>query len=313
MTLVAAALTLVPVLGACSSGSGDGESASGSTDDVTAEDAAGARDVPGGAVADPGSAAGSSTAGSQSELVVDLDVSAFAGRDVIRTAQVSVVAKDVDSARAEVAVLMTRLGGAIASETTTIGKTRGGGAEAVQTTSLGLQVPTSRFDAAVDGVSDLGRVSDRVIQSQDVTEQVAEVDSRVESARQILQRVRLLLDRANSLGTVIRLEGKLADRQADLEALLAQQRALAGQTELATIQLELTTGQPGGPPTEDDDPRGFTDGLSAGWTWLSGLGVAVSTVVGVLLPFALVVAALSIPLLVWRRRRSDVPVSPPLA
>src|SRR3712207_7297710 len=58
--------------------------------------------------------------------------------------------------------------------------------------------------------------------------------SRVESARAALERIRALLDRADSLGTVIRLESVLSDRQAELESLLAQQKALAAQTQMST-------------------------------------------------------------------------------
>jgi hypothetical protein len=176
---------------------------------------------------------------------------------------------------------------------------------------LSLQVPTARFDAAMTAIAEVGRVQARSISTQDVTAQVADVDSRVESARAALERVRALLTRANSLGTVISLEGVLSDRQADLEALLAQQRALQGQTQLATITLDLRVAADGPAATQEAD--GFVAGLRTGWDAFTGVLVGSATVLGMLVPFVVLVAPLAAAALVWRRRRSGQPgqLSPP--
>jgi len=310
---------LVAALGACSGGDGSssspaaGSSDAGSSDERTGvaevrstdQDAAlseaGASDAPLGAAAE--------TAIGSTENVLDEGV--LAGRDVIRTATMSVVAKDLAVARTEVGSLMGQFGGVIASESTTVGVPRRGIEDDQQTMQLGLQVPAARFDATIDALATLGVVRERSIQTEDVTAAVADVDSRVESARAALDRVRALLTRANSLGTVIRLESVLSNRQADLESLVAQQRALAGQTQLATIQLELRTPMPTEPaPAEEDELSGFVDGLSEGWDALVVVVVTTVTTIGVLLPFALLLALLAAPALVWRRRREPGPADP---
>jgi hypothetical protein len=154
-------------------------------------------------------------------------------------------------------------------------------------------------------------VTSRTTTAQDVTGQVADVSSRVESARAALERIRALLDQANSLGTVIRLEGVLSHRQADLEALLAQQAALAGQTTMATLEVAVQGERPAAAPGSDtDETRGFVDGLKAGWDGLQRAFVATSTVVGAVLPFGVLAAVVGIPVLVWRRRVSPQPATP---
>ncbi len=307
---LAATLAGLLVLGACSSGAGDdagsavsadspGSSAAG-TD--TAERAAGTP-------APDAEAAGGATGGTDS-IEVELDDGVFTGRDLIRTASMTVVSRDVEAVRLEVADLVDRVGGAIASETSSAQPTPGG-EEELRTIRLGLQVPTDRLDATVAALSELGSVRQRSVATQDVTTEVADVDSRVQSARSTLRRIRALMSRANSLGTVIRLEGQLSRRQAALESLLAQQRSLSEQTALATVDLELVTATDRVQPDETE-ARGFLAGLDKGWDGLSAFLLAVSTATGLLLPFAAVAGLLAVPLLL-RHRRRDGRLSPPLA
>lgn len=316
---VAAALAALLALAACSSGDGGTADGGSAGDDAAAapEEARAQGDAIDGAMPQSGSAFSEAEAasdqGNQPVTAADLVEDVLAGRAVIRTASMVLIAENVDETRLRVADVIDGVGGAIASETTSTvpgAEERGD----IQTIRLGLQVPTERFDATVKALSELGTVPQRTIRTEDVTTEVADVDSRVESAQAALIRIRALLDRANSLGSVIRLESELSERQADLESLLAQQRALAGQTRLATIDLELTTERrPEPKPDEEVEDKGFFAGLAQGWDALRGFLLGLSTAVGVLLPFAAVTAVLVIPVLVRYRRRGLQPVSPPPA
>lgn len=269
--------------------------------------------------AEAGAAAGAATRNASAapeqaaDASLDITTDALVGRDIIRTGSLTVLTDDLTSARAEVAGVVVRLGGVVASETTVLARGArdrydDGNDAGDQSMQLSLQVPTARFDAAMTAIAEVGRVQARSINSQDVTAQVADVDSRVESARAALERVRALLARANSLGTVISLEGVLSDRQADLEALLAQQRALQGQTQLATITLDLRVAADA--PLATQEANGFVAGLRTGWNAFTGVLVGSATVLGMLVPFAVLVAPIAAAALVWRRRRSGQ-LSPP--
>lgn len=315
MSLAGAFAAVVLVASACSSsgesaGSDGGSTggaeagmaadsaAEGAAEDSAAEGAAGAADTRSASAA-PNKAA---------EAALDITTDALVGRDIIRTGSLTVLTDDLTAARAEVAAVVVRLGGVVASETTVLARgarERNGGDQSMQ---LSLQVPTARFDAAMTAIAGVGRVQARSINTQDVTAEVADVDSRVDSARAALERVRALLARANSLGTVISLEGVLSDRQADLEALLAQQRALQGQTQLATITLDLRVQSDA--PVTVEDADGFVAGLRTGWDAFTDVLVGSATVLGVLVPFAVLVAPLAVVALVWRRRRAGQ-LSPP--
>jgi len=310
--LVVAGL-LVAVLGACSGSGGDGgsDSATDDEDSASASRSGIADGVPGGAASEPadgrqdalvdGGVQGT-LPGSSSPLAVDL--SQLPARDIIRTGSVALVVDDPSATRDRIVALVGTLGGYVSDEAASTLGSDVPRAEGLDEIRVVLQVPTGRFDDAVDRISSLGRVTSRAVQAQDVTGQVADVDSRVESARAALERIRALLDRANGLGTVIRLEGVLSKRQSDLEALLAQQSALAGQTQLATLEVTVTGKQPDrADPGDSDDAGGFVDGLRLGLDGLHDTYVAASTVAGAVLPFAVLVVLAGMPVLVWRRRR----------
>ena len=314
MPLVGAFAAVLLLASACSS-SGESDSAaggsSGGADAGMAADSAAQGETTRSASAAPKKAA---------EASLDISTDALVGQDIIRTGSLTVLTDDLTATRAEVAGIVVRLGGVVASETTVLARGArhryDGGIDGAddggdQSMQLSLQVPTARFDSAMTAIAEVVRVQARSISTQDVTAQVADVDSRVESARAALERVRALLTRANSLGTVISLEGVLSDRQADLEALLAQQRALQGQTQLATITLDLRVAADGPAATQEAD--GFVAGLRTGWDAFTGVLVGSATVLGMLVPFVVLVAPLAAAALVWRRRRSGQPgqLSPP--
>ena len=217
----------------------------------------------------------------------------------IRTGSVALSTPDVGKARDTISVLLSSLGGYLASE-----NTQADADGKIRSASLVLKVPSDSFDTAMQRLSEVGEERSRTQSAKDVTREVADVDSRVASARAALERIRLLLDRANSLGTVIRLESVLSDRQAELESLLAQQKALAAQTQMATIDVSLTVPRTATQEPPKDDERGFLTGLSKGWDAFTTMVLALATVAGALLPFAVLLMLIGVPSwLVVRRLR----------
>ena len=302
---------LVTALGACSGSGGAGGEADAGGDasqsgDLAVEDLA---TSPGGGKAGDSAAltepADGMVRGTRPGTpgLTTVDPSQLTTRDVIRTGEVSLVADDALATRDRIVALVDALGGYVSDESASTSGSDVPRQEGLDEVRVVLQVPTDRFDDAVERLSRLGRVTSRAVQAQDVTGQVADVDSRVESARTALDRIRALLDRANGLGTVIRLEGVLSRRQSDLEALLAQQSALAGQTQLGTLEVTVSDKPAGKADPDGDDAGGFVDGLRIGWDGLHDTYVAASTAAGAVLPFAVLAAAVTLPMLAWRRRR----------
>jgi hypothetical protein len=219
-------------------------------------------------------------------------------RAVISRGEVTLLARSLGTARAEVSRLVTSWNGSIADE-----QTEGDGRGRLLSSTLTLRVPVSRFGEAMSALGRLGRVEHQSRKSEDVTTQVIDNDARVRAAERSIRQIEALLGRATKLSDIIAIEADLARRQADLDSLKSQQAWLEDQTSLSTIVVHLSRSGTARPDRDDD--RGFVAGLASGWTALKGATVAVLTVVGATLPFATMLALLGVPVwLVVRRRLS---------
>ena len=178
--------------------------------------------------------------------------------------------------------------------------------------TLVLRVPNATLPGVVEQLAALGTVRSRNLQTRDVTTQVADVNSRVTSARAAIASLTRLYARARSVGELIAVESALSSRQSDLEALEAQQRALATETSLATLTLSVDVRAPAATHHRDHS-GGFVGGLHSGWHAFTRTARAAATGVGAALPFVVLVLVLAAAtLLVRRRRRSAAgPVADP--
>ena len=217
-------------------------------------------------------------------------------RAVISTGQVSLRPESISKARAEVMRLVSSWGGTVADEQTTSDE-RGRVVESTMT----MRVPTPRFSEALEAFGKLGRVDQQSRKSEDVTTKVIDNEARVRAAERSIRQIENLLGRAEKLSDIIAIESDLARRQADLDSLKSQQAYLADQTSLSTINVYLS--RTGDPRPENDETRGFLAGLDGGWTALKGATVVLLTVIGAVLPFAVVLVLLGVPIWLVVRRR----------
>ncbi|MFE2628721.1 DUF4349 domain-containing protein [Streptomyces sp. NPDC059374] len=275
--MLAGALAHTGCSGAGDSGASSDSAAGG---EAARSDAKGV--APGGA-ADSGSGGGSRRQPSPAPKA--------AATHIIRTASLTVRVKDVPEALDEARTTVENAGGFVGDETT---RRDGDGRER---TRVVLRVPVEKYAEVLEDLEGTGKLVERSAKAQDVTDQVVDVESRITSQRASVARIRELMDRATRLSDVVTLEGELSSRQADLEALLAQQASLKDRTSLATITLSLSETPVKKAAPEDDDP-GFLDALAGGWDAFVTMLRWLAVVFGAVLPF-LAVAALLV--LLWVR------------
>lgn len=299
---VAAALTL----SGCSGSSGSSPASAGGAPD---------RGLAGG----PQPAADSSFAeglAKSTGSAASVDPAALTGRRQVRTGDLSVRVDSVSAAAARVRSLATAAKGFVADEKTSsdplptpVPLDKG-----VQTpvpvpsgeqSSLTLRVPEGALDKVMDQVAGLGTLVSRGQSSSDVTGQYVDTASRLRTQRESVQRVRTLLSKARNLGQVVQIESELSRRQGDLEALEARLAALDDQTTLATLSVNLSPTQ--AKPVTAPPQGAFVSGLHGGLDALVASVAVALTIVGALLPFALLAALVGLPVLLLLRRRRTQP------
>jgi hypothetical protein len=230
----------------------------------------------------------------------------------IRTAEIAVVVKRSGSVAAQAnaaEAIALRAGGEVDADE------RVSGPDPVAT--VVLRVPPDQLAAVLNDLAALGKERSRHLSTEDVTSKVADVTSRVTSARQAIARLRALYQRAVKIADVIEIEDELSGRESDLESLEAQQRSLAAQTATAAVTLTLTRrAAPSVPPARHHHSRtGFIGGLANGWHAFAGAATAVLVAVGAALPFVALLLVLAFGLrALWPRlrpARRTVPAAPP--
>ncbi len=295
--LGAATIAAVALLtGGCSGGSG---SDSASSDAVAPAGA----DVRAPRVVDGSGPAGSGGRAAEGARRTTVQVHA-----VIRTGEVAVTSRDLDEARRGLDALVASLDGSIDSE-----QTQHAPDGDIEQSRVVVRVPVRRFDEAMDGVEALGRVEHSDTSREDVTTEVIDVAERVETLQRSLDRLQSYLADAARLDDLLRFEQEITQRESELQSLQAQQAYLADQTAMSTISVHLSTPSTYVPPPGALDDAGFLVGLENGWNALLGAGVVLLTLVGAVLPFAVVLALVGVPLWLVVRRllRRRTAVSPP--
>lgn len=220
---------------------------------------------------------------------------AAVGRQVVSTANVTLQADDLAAAKQQAITAVESAGGFVYAEQGQYGDH--------PSVSLTLKVPPDRFNSVLAGLGKLGAVKSQDISTDDVTEQVIDLDSRIASAEVSVDRVRGFLDRATNVAEISNFESQLLSRETDLEKLRAQKRALDGRVDLATIVLTVQPPPAVAAPVETSSGHpGFLDGLAVGWRAFVNTLAVVLVVFGALLPFVPIAVALMAGAWWWRRR-----------
>lgn len=272
----------------CSAGGSSGSSGSGNT-------AAGAAQAAPGGGSAPSRAAAGSSAGHGGAALDALPAAPAAS--IIYTASLTVRAADLSQAAAKATQLARAAGGYVSGESTAINRAH----PARSTISLQLKIPVASYAGTLSTLSTRLGIRLRLSQhAQDVTQAVADVTSRVASARAAISQLRKLLARAGSVSSLLDVQNQINYEEASLESLLARQRALAHETDFGTISLLLVS-KPVLTVKHEKAPGGFVGGLAAGWHGLVRLVSLLLTGAGAALPFAVILALAGY--LGWRGRR----------
>jgi len=219
-----------------------------------------------------------------------------AEREIIYTAQLEVVADDVDAAADEAVQLVGDAGGIVFDQAADLA----GDARQI---SITFKVPPDVFDETLEQLSDLGDLEHRDVQTEDITGVVVDVEARLATAQASADRLRALLAQTGSVDELVAVEQALSEREAEVESLTAQLRVLREQVDLATVSLRLVETPPDDDPSVSDDIPGFVDGLRNGGVAFVNVLQVIATAVGFLLPFLAVVAVVGGGLLLVLRRR----------
>ena len=153
------------------------------------------------------------------------------GREIIFTARLAVDVDNVAVAGAEATRIISDIGGFVFGQETT------GGNE--PRSEITFKVLPANFSEALESLGGIGELRNQSISTDDVTERVVDLNSRIEVSELGVERLRETLEETTNLDNFARIEELLLDREEELAVMRGQLRTLRDQIDLATITLVL--------------------------------------------------------------------------
>ena len=149
-------------------------------------------------------------------------------RKIIRSGDLSVTVGAPAKALAESQRIVTDAGGFV--EGSNAGEAR---------VSLRCRVPAEKLDTVMDAIAALGTLERRSVSAADVTEQHADLTTRLANDRALRDRLQQLLARAKSVEDVLAIEKELTRIQTEIETMQAGLDRLDSQIALSDLSVSL--------------------------------------------------------------------------
>jgi anti-sigma factor RsiW len=154
---------------------------------------------------------------------------------ILRTAQLMVVAQNLDQARAGMDKIVQKYSGYVGDLSVSAPS------DGPRKLTATLRVPASQLDTALSEVKSLGRVEAESQKGQDVTAQYVDLQARLSNSRNTEQRlIELLRQRTGKLSDVLEVETELSRVREEIERMEGERRLLAKQVEFATLTATVT-------------------------------------------------------------------------
>ena len=177
----------------------------------------------------------------------------------------------------------------------------------LRTAYITLRVPSGKLDSLTQAVRNLGRLISYSESSDDVSETYADLDSRLTTQQSKMERLLVLLSKAETVEDLIAIETSISDTQYEIDRLTGQLQSIDSRVSLSTVNITLSEAS----ARETSETRGETlmarikSGITAAWQgFVAVLGDFV-VFMSVSLPYLLILLTLILIIRYIIRRRKN--------
>jgi hypothetical protein len=159
----------------------------------------------------------------------------FSGPMIIRTASLTLVAKEFDSARTTIERIVLENRGYVAQLNVTA---QAGSGRVLAAT---LRVPSDRLGVVLGELKKLGRVERESQAGEEVTAQYVDLVARLSNARNTEQRlIEVLRERTGKVADILAVEREVARVREEIERMEAERKNMENRVGLATVQVQAS-------------------------------------------------------------------------
>lgn len=161
------------------------------------------------------------------------------GRKLIRDVHLSMETDDFDSLMDRLSQQIAGAGGYVESSSISGRSLRQRSSESGRYASMTARIPADRLDSFLDTMETQSNVTYRSEQTTDVTLTYSDLESRKKSLTIEQERIWELLEKADTLESVIALEERLSEIRYQLESMESQLRLYDNQVDYSTVYLDI--------------------------------------------------------------------------
>lgn len=152
----------------------------------------------------------------------------FYERKLIRTGNISLEVQTLSDAEDKIAAWAKTLGGYVTNANTW-----------EMGASFTVRVPAQRFDDAMAQAGDFGRVTNRSVNSEDVSDNYYDMKSRLETKYILRDKLNSYLGQAKNIKDLLEIERQLNQVIQDIESTESRFKRLSGQIDYSTIYINM--------------------------------------------------------------------------
>ncbi len=175
----------------------------------------------------------------------------------------------------------------------------------LRTAYMTLRVPAGKLDALTASVKDVGRLVSFNESAEDVSEQYADVSTRLETQKTKMERLQALLAKAESVEDLIAIENGISDTQYEIDRLTGQLLGMDSRVDYSTMNLtlrELSAAETS-QDKEETLPERIRNGIEAAWKTFSYILGDLAVFLAVALPYLLALAIIILVIRTVMKRR----------
>lgn len=222
-----------------------------------------------------------------------------AEQKLIRTASISLDVENLDMSLQEITAAVRKAEGFVAESNLH-------GPAGNRLAYLTLRIPAARLDSLLAELETLGKRTEKSTGSSDVTLQYVDLEARIRNLERQEERLLAILDKADVVEDVLRVEQELARVRGQLESMTAEFRYLRDRVDYAAIHVSLRETPTASPTITGSGLRGVWQRGTAGLVnsinaMLTGLGNMMVALMSAL-PYLFIIALLAVPVYLMVRR-----------
>lgn len=205
---------------------------------------------------------------------------------IIRTARIELSTREFEKDHAAILQALTQAGGRV--QDTSLYNNYG----SLRTLYMTLRIPSEMLDQVIHALKGVGRLVSFNESAEDVSEQYADLENRLKTQQTKMERLQVLLAKAETVEDLITVETSISDTQYEIDRLTGQLRGMDSKVDYSTLNVTLNELSPAETSQDKDESlwERIKNGAAAAWDKFVYLLADFVVFLSIALPYLIILA-----------------------